>query len=78
MEGDGLRAEAGRPHFLCSGSLFFLAARFCYCYITFYYGWAKPLLIVLLSKIMGGDCDAMILAAAQAIFWPTRVFGICS
>ena len=56
----------------------FLAARFCYCYLIFYIGWAKPQLIVLLSKIMGGDCDAMILAAAQAIFWPTRVFGICS
>ena len=56
----------------------FLAARFCYCYLIFYIGLAKPQLIVLLSKIMGGDCDAMILAAAQAIFWPTRVFGICS
>ena len=57
----------------------FLAARFCYCYLIFYYGWAKPLLIVLLSKIMGGggDCDAMILAAAEEIFWPTRVFGVC-
>ena len=44
----------------------FLAARFCYCYIIFYYGWAKPLLIVLLSKITRGGCDAMILAAAQA------------
>ena len=56
----------------------FLAARFCYyCYLIFYYDWANPLLIVLLSKIMGGDCDAMILAAAQAIFWPTRVFGVC-
>ena len=45
----------------------FLAARLCYCYIIFYYGWAKPMLIVLLSKIMGGgDCDDMILAAASA------------
>ena len=52
----------------------FLAARFCYCYSTFYYSRAKPLLIVLLSKIMGGDCDAMILAAAQAILWSTRGF----
>ena len=26
----------------------------------------------------GGDCDAMIFAAARAIFWPTRVFGVCS
>ena len=33
----------------------FLAARFCYyCYIIYYYVWAEPLLIVLLSKIMGG------------------------
>ena len=45
-----------------------------YCHIIFYYGWAKPLLNVLLSKIMEGDCDAMILAAAQAIFWPTWIF----
>ena len=55
-----------------------LAARFCYCYVIFYYVWAEPLLIVLLSKIIGGDCDAMIFAAAQAIFRPTRVFGVCS
>ena len=27
---------------------------------------------------MGGDCDAMMFAAAQAIFWPTRVFGVSS
>ena len=26
----------------------------------------------------GGGGDAMIFAAAQAIFWPTRVFGVCS
>ena len=32
----------------------FLAARFCCCYLIFYYDWANPLLIVLLSKIMGG------------------------
>ena len=32
---------------------------------------------ILLSKIMGGDCDAMILAAVQATFWPNRVFGVC-
>ena len=56
----------------------FLAARLCYCYLIFYNVWAEPLLIVLLSKIMGGDCDAMIFAAAQVIFWLTRVFGVCS
>ena len=60
------------------GVSYFLAARFCYCYIFFYPRWAEPLLIVLLSKIMGGDCEAMILAAAQAMFWPTRVFGVYS
>ena len=38
----------------------FLAARFCYCYLIFYYVSAEPLLIVLLSKIMGEDCDAVI------------------
>ena len=59
--------------FSVPGVFSFLAARFCYCYLIFYSGWAKPLLIVLLSKIMGGDCDAMIPAAAKAIFWPTRV-----
>ena len=34
---------------------------------------------VVLTRIMRGegDCDAMILAAAQSVFWPTRVFGIC-
>ena len=46
----------------------FLAARLCYCYLIFYYVWAEPRPIVLLSKIMrGGGCDAMIFAAAQAI-----------
>ena len=65
-----------------------LAARFYYCYLIFYSVWAEPRLIVLLSKIMGGwgggGCDAMIFAAAQtifaaaqAVFWPTRVFGVC-
>ena len=56
----------------------FLEARLCYCYLIFYYVWAESLLIVLLSKIMGEDCDAMTFAAAQAIFWPTRVFDVCS
>ena len=65
--------QRGGRIFSVLGVCSFLAARFCYCYLIFYYGWAKPLLIVLLSKIMGGDCDAIILAAAQAIFWPTRV-----
>ena len=32
----------------------FLAARLCYCYFIFYYVLAEPLLIDLLSKIMGG------------------------
>ena len=52
------------------GDCSFLAARFCYCYLIFYYVWAEPRLIVLLSKIMGGGggCDAMIFAAANANF----------
>ena len=70
--------SAGRPLFLCSRSLFFSSSPFLLLLSYFLlYGWAKPLLIVLLSKIMGGgcdDCDAMILAAAQAIFWPTQFF----
>ena len=70
--------QRGGRIFSVLGVCSFLAARSCYCYLIFYYSWAKPLLIVLLSKIVRGDCDAMILAAAQAIFWPTRVFGICS
>ena len=32
----------------------FLATRFYYCYIIFYYVWAEPRPVVLLSKIMGG------------------------
>ena len=57
------------------GDRSFLAARLYYCYIIFYYVWAEPLLIVLLSKTMGGGgCEAMIFAAAQAIFWPTGIF----
>ena len=81
--------QAGRPHSLYSRVCSCLAARFYYCCIIFSYVWAEPRLIMLLSKIMGGgivmprsspqhDCDAMILAAAKAIFWPARVFGICS
>ena len=70
--------QRGGRIFSILGVCSFLAARFCYRYIIFYYGWAKPQLIVLLSKIMGGDCDAMILDAAQAILWPTRIFGVCS
>ena len=70
--------QRGSRIFSVLGVCSFLAARFCYCYLIFYYGWEKPLLVVLLSKIMGGDCDAMILAAAQEIFWPTRVFDVYS
>ena len=36
------------------GDASFLAARFCYCYLIFYYVWAEPRLIVLLAKIIGG------------------------
>ena len=70
--------QRGGRIFSILGVCSFLAARFYCCYLIFYIGWAKPQLIVLLSKIMGGDCDAMILAAAKAYFWPFRVFGICS
>ena len=45
---------AGRPHSLYSRVCSCLAARFYYCYLTFYYVWAEPWLIMLLSKIMGG------------------------
>ena len=69
--------RGGRILFIL-GVCSFLAARLCYCYLIFYHVWAEPLVIVLLSKIMGGNCDAMIFAAAQAIFWPTRIFGGCS
>ena len=63
----------GRPNSLYSRSSSFLATRFYYCYIIFYYVWAEPRPVVLLSKIRGGGvvmpcCDTMIFAAAQAIF----------
>ena len=70
--------QRGGRIFSVLGACSFLAARFCYCYFVFYYDWAKPLLIVLLSKITGEDCDAMILAAAKAISWPTWFFYLCS
>ena len=46
--------QRGGRIFSVLGVCSFLAARLCYCYLIFYYGWAKPMLIVLLSKIMGG------------------------
>ena len=47
--------SAGRPHFLCSRILFFSSSPFLLLLSYFLlYGWTKPLLIVLLSKIMGG------------------------
>ena len=63
----------GRPNSLYSRISSFLETRFYYCYIIFYYVWAEPRPVVLLSKIMGGGvvmpcCDTMIFAAAQAIF----------
>ena len=59
--------QRGGRIFSVLGVCSLLAARLCYYYLIFYYGWAKPMLIVLLSKIMGGgDCDDMILAAVSA------------
>ena len=68
---------AGRPHSLYSRSLFFSS---------------DPLLLLLSYFLLclgrtaadcpavetygGGGCDAMIFAAAQAIFWPTRVLDV--
>ena len=46
--------QRGGRIFSVLGVCSFLAARLCYCYLIFYYGWAKPMLIVLLVKIMGG------------------------
>ena len=46
--------QRGGRIFSVPGVCSFLATRLCYCYLIFYYGWAKPMLIVLLSKIMGG------------------------
>ena len=65
--------QRGGRIFSVLGVCSFLAVRFCYCYVIFYYGCAKPLLIVLLLKIMGGDWDDMILTAAHAIFLQARV-----
>ena len=63
--------SAGRPNSLYSRVCSFLATRFYSYYLIFYYVWAEPRLIMLLSKTMGGgivmpwsspqhDCDAML------------------
>ena len=36
-----------------------------------------PAVLYCCRNSWGGDCDVMILAAALAIFWPTRVSGVC-
>ena len=47
--------SAGRPHFLCSRGLFFSSNPLLLLLSYFLiYDWTKPLLIVLLSEIMGG------------------------
>ena len=55
--------SAGRSNSLYSRSSFFSSdpLLFYYCSIIFYYVWAEPRPVVLLSKIMeGGGCDAML------------------
>ena len=72
--------SAGRPHFLCSRRLFFSSVPLLLLLSYF---------LLCLGRIAadcpavenhggGAGCDAMIFAAAQAIFWSTRVYGICS
>ena len=71
--------SAGRPHFLCSRSLFFPSGPFLL--LLLYYLLCLGRTAADCSAVKnhgGGGCDAMIFAAAPAIFWPTRVFGICS
>ena len=71
--------SAGRPHFLYSKSLFFSSGPSPLLLSYFLLCLGRTAADCPASKIMGGGGggDAMIFAAAQAIFWPTRVFGLC-
>ena len=64
--------------FAVLGVCSFLAARFCYCYLNFLLWLGKTAADCTAVENHGGECDAMILAAAQATFWPTLVFDVCS
>ena len=70
--------SVGRPYFLCSRSLFFSSSPFLLLLSYFLLWLGKTDADCTTVKNHGGDCDAMILAAAPAIFWPTLVFGVCS
>ena len=53
--------SAGRPNSLYSRNSFFSSDPLLVCYIIFYYVWAEPRPVILLSNIMGGGgCDAML------------------
>ena len=71
--------SAGRPHSLCSTSPFFSSGPSLLLLYYFLLCSGKTTADCPAAKNHGGGgCDAMIFAAAQAIFWPTRVFGVCS
>ena len=67
---------AGRPHSLYFRSLFLSRSLLLSYFLLFLGRTAADYDAV--ENHGGGDCHAMIFAAAKAIFWPTRVFGICS
>ena len=69
--------SAGRPHFLCSRILFFSSSPLLLLFSYFLLWLSKTAADCTAVENHGGDCDAMILAKAQAIFWPTRVFDVC-
>ena len=68
--------SAGRPHSLYSRSLLFSSGPFLLLLSYFLLCLGKTADCPAVEN-HGGDSDAIIFAAAQAIFWPTRVFGVC-
>ena len=59
--------SAGRPHFLCPRSLFFSSSPFLL-FLSYFLLWlGKTAADCTAVENHGGDCDAMILVAAQAI-----------
>ena len=69
---------AGRPHSLYSRSLFFSSGPSLLLLLYFLLCLGRTAADYPAVENHGGDYDAMIFAAAQAIFWPTRAFGVCS
>ena len=70
--------SAGRTHSLYSRRLFFSSGPFLLLLFYFVLCLGRTDADCSAVENHGGDCDAMIFAAAQAIIWPTRVFYVCS